>query len=191
MSEQIIKMKLKRETDMIFFPSVKVSLTFNDPGPVDVNVTELSEVDKRAIDIAWATGRLEIDNYTPLVFKRKEPAEQPKNVVRRKTKEDIERERRIRLVSILKKSAREAMKDIGENTDIRDIKFLLKTEKENKKRKTVLKLLSTKVKQFEQEVLVSSEKESELLVNDKYSKIGTKFEVEEEEVGQVEVPLKQ
>jgi hypothetical protein len=195
----IVTVKLVNENDMFLFPSVGISLNF-EIIQSEIDVEKLSDVDYFSLQTAivlrqlLVTGTI-VDRYKKTISASKPtcPAIIPK-IENTNTMTVVDpigtRNRQIALVTLLKGTAKEIKTALENIADLRELKFLLETERRGKERKGIIKLLNNAIIDFERTVQKTVLDESDARPMPKrFTGIGTAFEIEEEIIEDVIVPV--
>jgi hypothetical protein len=195
----LVTVKLVNENDMFLFPSVGISLNF-EILQSEIDVEKLSDVDYFSLQTAivlrqlLVTGTI-VDRYKKTISTPKPicPAIIPK-IEHTNTITIVDpigtRNRQIALVGLLKGTAKEIKVALDDIADLRELKFLLETERRGKERKGIIKLLNNAIIDFERTVQKTVLDESDARPMPKrFTGIGTAFEIEEEVIEDVIVPV--
>lgn len=208
----IANITLKNDNIFLTFPSVNVALSFMNLGPESIDLDKMSDLDYKILRQAVCQGELHSD--APLEARGQlvvptqvvEPAvvhdpssgtSEPKVdiVAERKCKKlqvvptSDERTRQQDLVKILNGNVRQVTGRIRTLQDLRDLKFLLDTERRGKKRKVVIKELNNAITLFCDSVTAAVSSEGAPINPSALAayKIGTAFEVTEDDVQDISI----
>lgn len=191
-----VTVELKNEDAMFLLPSVNVSLNFENVGPCSVDVDSLSDLDYHALRFAAHAGTVACSEPLgvrgqPVPAKEPEPA--PPVTTPAKLRVTPTKEARVRqqeLIAILNGNARAVKLAVKEMDDLRDIRFLLESERRGKKRKGVIALLQKAIEEFNDAVASSINSNEGIMLEEEQAGIGGAFEVEEgDEAKEVTIQL--
>lgn len=203
--------------DMFFIlPSANISLNFMDLGPQSVDLEKLSNLDyqvlrqailrKEVISDVQLEARGQVvatrplssplacqsvvasPSLTTMTVESKLPLEPSQKRVQIVPTPST-RERQQILVKMLQGNVRSIKQQVYQVKDLRDLQFLLDAERRGKKRKAIIKELGQLIATFHHDVASAIDNEDStpaMHVPVEY-KIGTAFEVQEDDVQEVEI----
>lgn len=145
--------------DMFFLTSGKLHLTFENPGPVEVDPDSFNPVEKQEITRAAYSGVLHVVNPNKQVEVNVETQEPVKSAepipVQDFTQEPPNPQRKKKVAEVndlLKKSVKGVKQALAKTDDILFVRLVLEQEKKNKSRKSVLSAASERLTAIQNQV---------------------------------------
>jgi hypothetical protein len=196
------KIRLAKDTDMFVLIKARKSWNFKTPmHEIDLDI--LDPLELRQVTNCVANGRL--ISETPLKVQPIQPQvktpsplpspppqilpEQQKSNEEKPSLYSINKQRLDSLTKKLRMPTDELIDQIEHTNSMSELKSLLAMERKNRKRRGIINLLMKKLKQFEKEVENSIKKEAKFKNPDKINGDVVEFEIVDEIVGRVEIPL--
>lgn len=155
-----MKIELHPDAFMWFLPNAKLHLSFENPGPIEIDIASLSDDEKKLVILGSRDKQIILSEKEDVLLKLIAPptlspvvAETPKTVtVYESMKENVDSVKK-RMQTILAKSKPTIKKEIGLLDDIRSLKLMLECENEGKNRVDILVLLTNKIKNIESKIV--------------------------------------